>query len=103
MIAAPHVPPPRRPTRQELLEAMAVARRREAEVADRIRRRDLVRTALECVAWCAAGLFSMGWAFHTTDEFAGRVAFLVGVGAGNAGILFALLSAYRRGERRGDW
>jgi hypothetical protein len=91
------------PLRRELLDGMAAARRREAEAADRVRRRDLARTALECVAWCAAGLACMGWAFHTTDPVAGRAAFYVGVGAGNAGILFSLLAAWRRGERRGDW
>lgn len=82
---------------------MDAARRRDAAESKRDRRRDLVRTALECLAWCVIGLLCLGWAFHTTDPVMGRAAFWAGVGFGSAGIIFALLGAYRRGERRGDW
>ena len=92
------MPPPR-----ELLEQMAEARRREHVLAERDRRRDLLRTALACLAWCALGLFLLGWSFHTTDAALGRVAFLSGLLVGNGGIVHALAAAYRRGERRGDW
>jgi hypothetical protein len=90
------------PLPQDLRDAMEAARLREAAEADRERRRDFYRTAIECLAWCAFGLVCMGWGFHTTDALLGRVAFLVGIGAGNAGVIFAILGWYRRGERRGD-
>ena len=92
------MPPPR-----ELLEQMAAARRREHELSERDRRRDLLRTAAACVAWCALGLFLVAWSFHTTDVRLGRVAFLGGLILGNGGIVWVLAAAYRRGERRGDW
>jgi hypothetical protein len=91
------------PLREELLEAMAESRRREAEEADRDRRRDFVRTACACLAWCAAGLLVMGWGFYSTDPVLGRAALYLGAGGGNAGIIFSILGLYRRGERRGDW
>ena len=91
------------PLRRALLDEMAEKRQREAVEADRDRFRDHVRTALHCLGWCLFGLYGIGWALHTTDEQAGRIAFLVGIAAGNGGIIFTLLAAYRRGERRGDW
>jgi hypothetical protein len=91
------------PIPRELLDAMEAARVREAAEADRDRRRDFFRTALECLAWCALGLLGMGWGLHTTDELLGRGVFYAGAGVGNAGVIFALLGWYRRGERRGDW
>ena len=91
------------PLRQDLLDAMARDRERAAAEADRARRLDFFRTALECLAWCALGLAGMAWGLHSTDALLGRGLFYAGVGAGNAGIIFALLGCYRRGERRGDW
>lgn len=91
------------PLRKELVDAMEAARAREAVEADRARRRDLVRTAFECMGWCAVGLAGMAWGLHTTDALMGRGVFYAGVGAGNAGVIFSVLACYRRGERRGDW
>ena len=82
---------------------MEAARLREADQADRDRRRDFFRTAAECLGWCALGLAGMAWGMHTTDALLGRGVFYAGVGAGNAGIILSVLAAYRRGERRGDW
>lgn len=92
------MPPPR-----DLLEQMGAARRREHESAERDRRRDLLRTAAACLAWCALGVFLVAWSFHTTDARLGRIAFLGGLIVGNGGMVWALAAAYRRGERRGDW
>lgn len=94
---------PRVTTHDETLDEIA-ARQHDAErQAARVTRRDLALTALACVAWCLAGLGLVAWAFHTTDEESGRLAFSLGVGGGNAGIIFTCLAAYRRGEQRGDW
>lgn len=91
------------PIARELLDALEAARLREADQADRDRRRDFFRTAAECLGWCVLGLTGMAWGMHTTDALLGRAVFYAGVGAGNAGIIFSVLAAYRRGERRGDW
>lgn len=64
---------------------------------------DYVVTALTCVVWCGIGVFLIAWSAHTTDTVLGYAAFWGGLGIGNAGIIFTLLAAYRRGEKRGDW
>jgi hypothetical protein len=45
----------------------------------------------------------IAWSAHTTDEVLGHAAFWGGLGLGNSGIIYTLLAAYRRGEKRGDW
>jgi hypothetical protein len=91
------------PLPRELLDQMAAKRAHESVEADRDRRRDHVRTALQCLGWCALGVYCIGWALHTTDEGLGRIFLFLGLAIGNGGIIFTLLAAYRRGERRGDW
>lgn len=97
------VPTPPPPKLAELREEMARRRAEEKVEADRLTRRDLALTALRCLAWAAGGLYLVAWSVHTTDQALGRAAFWAGLGGGNAGIIFSLLAAYRRGERRGDW
>jgi hypothetical protein len=91
------------PLARELLDEMARKRAAEAVQADRDRRRDLALSGLTCLAWSAAGILCILWSAHTTSLVYGRIAFFGGVGMGNGGILYTLLAAYRRGERRGDW
>lgn len=86
-----------------LLEDMA-ERSRAAEMRARWDLRlDLALTALCCMAFSALGIFLIGLALHTTDQWVGRMAFWSGLAVGNSGIIYTLLAAYRRGERRGDW
>jgi hypothetical protein len=91
------------PLPKHFLESMAERRRAEAVQANRDKAWDYVLTALKCFVWCAVGTFLIAWSAHTTDETLGRAAFWGGLGIGNAGIIFTLLAAYRRGEKRGDW
>jgi hypothetical protein len=86
-----------------LREEMAARRAQEAVEARRDTLRDLALTALQCFLWSFAGIALIGWALHTTDVGYGRMAFWAGVAVGNGGIIFTLLAAYRRGEKRGDW
>jgi uncharacterized membrane protein YcjF (UPF0283 family) len=85
---------------REELQRKRLEEHREAE---RDKRRDYVRTALACWAWCLFGVALIAWSFHSTNEDLARAAFWGGLGIGNAGMIFTLLSAYRRGEDRGDW
>ena len=90
------------PIRRDLFAA-AAHRRELAELeAERARRRELVKAAALCLAWMALGLYLLGWSVHTTDFLYGRVAFFGGLIVGNTGIVFTLLSTYRRLEKRGD-
>ena len=91
------------PLPRELLEEMSLRRAVAEEEADHLRNRDLLRSALACVAWCTIGLFLIMWSAHTTDLLYGKIAFFAGLGIGNGGIIFTLLAAWRRGEQRGDW
>lgn len=92
-------PPPLR----ELLHDITEREIRQAEAAERDTRRDLLRTALGCIVWAALGIYLILWSAHTTNVFHGRLAFFSGLAIGNGGIIYTLLRAYLRGERRGDW
>lgn len=91
------------PLPRAMLEDMGRRRRDESRLADRDRVRDLALTAVKCLAWAAAGLAFIAWSLHTSVMWLGKAAFWTGLAMGNAGILFSLLGAYRRGEERGDW
>jgi hypothetical protein len=91
------------PLRKELLEEMGRVREAAEVEAERVRRRDMIRTGALCVMWMLIGLYLLGWSMHTSDDRYARPAFYGGVIIGNAGIIFTLLRAYRRGEERGDW
>ncbi len=91
------------PLPQQLLDEMA-ERSRAAETRARIDSRvDLTLTALTCMLIAALGIALIGFAIHTTNQWLARVSFWSGIALGNSGIIYTLLAAYRRGERRGDW
>jgi hypothetical protein len=91
------------PLPKQLLDSMAAKRREEHVRAERDKVRDYVLTALTCFGGCAAGVALIAWSAHTTDMALGDMAFWGGLGVGNAGIIYTLLAAYRRGEKRGDF
>ena len=91
------------PLPKEVREELAARRESESHEAERDKWRDILRTSLQCFAWAAIGILLIGWSAHTTDLAYGKAAFFAGLGVGNGGIIFTLLGAYRRGERRGDW
>jgi hypothetical protein len=65
--------------------------------------RALARVIGEIVLWTLLGLLGIGLAFHTVDFELGRVYWLLGSIVWIGGVSAAVLSAYRRGEERGDW
>jgi len=77
------------------------------EAAERASRWDgplaLARVIGEIVLWTLLGLFGIGLSFHTHDVALGRVYWLVGCIVWLGGFSVAVLSAYRRGEERGEW
>jgi hypothetical protein len=91
------------PLPKELLDELGRRRTAESKEAERDKWRDIVVTALQCFAWSALGISLILWSAHTTDLTYGKAAFFGGLGIGNGGIIFTVLAAYRRGERRGDW
>lgn len=91
------------PLPRDVLEEMSVKRAAEVERANRDTVRAFVLAAVSCVGWCAAGLFLLMWSAHTNDVGYGRIAFYAGLVVGNGGIVFTLITAYSRAERRGHW
>ncbi len=65
--------------------------------------RDLLRTALHLAFWVMAGFSLIAFSAHTTNQEIGKLLFMAGQLVWLSGVLFALLAAYRRGEKRGDW
>jgi hypothetical protein len=63
----------------------------------------LVRVIAEIVLWTLLGLLGTGMALHTFDVELGRIYWLAGCMVWIGGVSVAVLSAYRRGEERGDW
>jgi fatty acid desaturase len=65
--------------------------------------RDLLKTCGHMLFWVACGWAFIGLSAHTTNEVVGWVLFWGGLCVWIPGVLFSLLAAYRRGEKRGDW
>jgi hypothetical protein len=91
------------PLPKEYRDAL-IRRHEESErSARRETTRDMFRTTGHLAFWVLCGLAFFGLAFHTTDHAVGMMlwytAHIVWIG----GVAGALLAAYRRGERRGDW
>ena len=91
------------PLPKHMLEELGRKRDSESKEAERDKWRDIISTSLQCFAWAALGIVLILWSAHTSDLTYGKAAFFGGLGIGNGGIIFTLLAAYRRGERRGDW
>ena len=65
--------------------------------------RDLIRTCFHLVFWVLFGWVFIGFSARTTDVGLGWVLYWAGFTVWIPGVLFSLLAAYRRGEKRGDW
>ncbi len=85
--------------RQRLIESY--------EAADRQARRDSwrawARVLGEIVMWTLLGLVGIGLAFHAVDVQLGWVYWWAGAVVWVAGVCTAVITAYLRGEDRGDW
>lgn len=91
------------PMPQRYRDEQVEGRRRSEHDAGRETRRDMLKACGHIAFWVVCGLSLIGLALHTDDPVIGRVFWLAGQTVWLAGVSFALLAAYRRGERRGDW
>ena len=91
------------PLPKHLLEEQVRRHDGEHRAAEGDRRRDAILTALACMAWAGLGIFLLMLSVRTDASALARVSYFGGVAIGNGGIIFTLLAAYRRGEKRGDW
>lgn len=60
-----------------------------------------LRYGFEYAVWLVAGLFLLGWSFHTTDSRYANLAFWGGMGLGDAGMLWTLVRARNEAEKIG--
>ena len=65
--------------------------------------RDLAWTCGHMVFWVLAGWVCIAFAVHSTSLVFGKILWWLGITLWSPGVLFSLLAAYRRGEKRGDW
>jgi hypothetical protein len=91
------------PTPRKDYEALIVRREAEHRRAESDTFRDLLKTSLHLVLWVLAGWTFIGFSAHTTNATIGWILFWIGLAIWIPGVLFSLLAAYRRGEKRGDW
>lgn len=88
---------------QKYRDALIESHGRSEESARRETTRDMLRTMGHIVLWVFCGLGFLGVALHATDRAVGLMFWWAGHAVWIAGVTAALLAAYRRGERRGDW
>ena len=91
------------PMSPEERQARVERHARSEREARRDTRREMLRALAIISFWSACGLALSGLALHVTDATTGRALWLGGHIVWIAGVASALLSAYRRGEQRGDW
>ena len=91
------------PTPRKDYDALIAQREAEHHRAEGDTFRDLLKTSLHVVLWVLAGWVFIGLSAHTTNATIGWIAFWLGLAIWIPGVLFSLLAAYRRGEKRGDW
>lgn len=84
---------------KEQIERAAEAERQ----ATRDSRRDWARVLLEIVFWTSLGLLGLGLGLHAFDVQRGLVYWWGGALVWVAGVFVAVITAYLRGARRGDW
>ena len=85
--------------RRQLMESHAAAERESRWDVPL----SLARVIGEIGLWTLLGMFCIVMALHTLGFELGRVYWLVGCIVWIGGVSGAVLSAYRRGEERGDW
>jgi lipopolysaccharide export system ATP-binding protein len=71
--------------------------------AERARARDLIRTWLECLVSCVAGLLVIGSGAYVEDRDVGKILVLAGLMVALAGATVSVYASYVRGVARGDW
>jgi hypothetical protein len=91
------------PIPRKAYEEMIARSESDNRDAQRETLRDMLRTCGHMIFWVLAGWVFIGLSAHSTNLMLGRVLYWAGFSIWIPGVLFSLLAAYRRGEKRGDW
>jgi hypothetical protein len=91
------------PMPRKYIDEQIENRSRSERDARRETARDMLRSMGHIVFWVLCGLAFLGLALHTDDHAVGMMFWWAGHAVWIGGVAGALLAAYRRGERRGDW
>jgi hypothetical protein len=97
------MPPYRPPELQAEYDRIGRERLAASREMDRMYRWELVRTCGEMLGWTVTGCVIAAWGFHVTSPPRGRMLLMAGILVTWVGVLYSLIGAYRRGEKRGDW
>jgi len=84
-------------------ERIGREREQASRESDRLYRWELIRVCAEMFGWAVVGLFIAAFAFHVHDRDTGMIFLYGGMVVTWAGVLWAIVTAYHRGEARGDW
>ena len=84
-------------------ERIGRERQQAGREADRVYRRELVRVCAQMFGWTIAGLIIAAFAFRVHDRETGMIFLYAGMVVNWAGVLWSIVTAYLRGEARGDW
>ena len=71
--------------------------------SERLYRWELLRVCAEMIGWTVAGSVIAAFSFHVRDHDIGWILFHAGMVVNWSGVLWALGTAFLRGEKRGDW
>lgn len=91
------------PIPREYQDELTRRREQEHRLAERERLGDLARTCAQMIGCVLLGWLVIALSVHTRDQLTGRVLWWTGITVWIPGVLWTLLAAYRRGEKRGDW
>ena len=91
------------PMPQEYRDALIEKHARSEHEARRDSRREMLRAMGMIAFWVVCGLALIGMALHVTDRTIGLAFWWGGHIVWIGGVAGAILTAYRRGEQRGDW
>jgi uncharacterized YccA/Bax inhibitor family protein len=91
------------PIQKEYYDALIERNGKTERSARRDTTRDMLRTMGYLALCVLGGLALIGFALHVSDYAVGIIFWWAGHAVWLSGVLFVLLAAYRRGEKRGDW
>jgi hypothetical protein len=84
-------------------ERIGRERMEASRATERLYRWELFRVCAEMIGWTVLGSVIAAFGFHVRGEVMGWILFRAGMIVNWSGVLWALASAYLRGQKRGDW
>lgn len=84
-------------------ERIGRERMEASRASERLYRWELFRVCAEMIGWTIVGTVIAAFGFRVSNEDIGWILFRLGWVVNWSGVLWAIASAYKRGQARGDW